>query len=61
MEKAKDERMIKRWRVIAMLTYIKTHIHSPNILNIIDNYINFTNTLDKETKKNDGKSKQQTD
>jgi len=39
---------IKRWRVIAMLKNLKMRINEPNICDIIDNYIKFTDTLDEE-------------
>ena len=37
---------VRRWRVIAMLTYIKNHLHSDNINEILDKYIKFTKEID---------------
>ena len=33
---------IRRWRVIAMLENIKTHLNDDNIPQIVDNYIKFS-------------------
>lgn len=39
---------IKRWRVVAMLKNIKMRKDEPNLDEVIDNYINFTDTVDEE-------------
>lgn len=54
---------VRRWRVIAMLIYIKTHLYDDNIEQIINNYIKFIETIDEDKweKEHRGKNKQQTD
>ena len=37
---------IQRWRVIAMLEYIKNHLNDDNLPQIVDNYIKFSKEVD---------------
>lgn len=37
---------IRRWRVVAMLNNIKTHLNDPNLPKIVDNYIKFSKEID---------------
>ena len=43
---------IKRWRVLAMLNYIKCYLQNENINIIIDNYIKFATEIDENKWKN---------
>lgn len=46
MDKRFKHDYIRRWRVIAMLNYIKTHLNDPKLPQIVDNYIKFSKEID---------------
>ena len=54
---------VRRWRVIAMLTNIRTHLHDADIETIINKYIQFTETIDEDKweREHRGKNQQLTD
>ena len=39
---------IRRWRVLAMLNNIKSHLHKENIDTIVDNYIKFATEINED-------------
>lgn len=39
---------IRRWRVLAMLNYIKFHLQDGNINTIVDNYIRFASEINED-------------
>ena len=48
MDKRFEHDYIRRWRVIAMLNNIKTHLrdNDPNLPKIVDAYIEFSKEID---------------
>ena len=48
MDKRFGHDYIQRWRVIAMLEYIKTHLNNDNLPQIVDNYITFSKKVDRK-------------
>ena len=48
MDKRFEHDYIRRWRVVAMLNNIKTHLNDndPNLPKIVDAYIKFTKEID---------------
>ena len=46
MDKRFEHDYIRRWRVIAMLENIKTHLDDDKLPQIIDNYIKFSKEID---------------
>lgn len=48
MDKRFEHDYIRRWRVIAMLNNIKTHLkdNDPNLPEIVDAYIKFSKEID---------------
>ena len=46
MDKRFEHDYIRRWRVIAMLENIKTHLNDNKLPQIVDNYIKFSKEID---------------
>lgn len=46
MDKRFEHDYIRRWRVVAMLNNIKTHLNDPKLPEIVDAYIKFSKEID---------------